>query len=330
VNYFELHIGDYAEATGHLTFVEDAAYNRLMRKYYATEKPLPADTKAVLRLVGARTKEEKDAVATVLEEFFQLREDGWHNTRCDEEIERYQAGEPEREARKVNEANRLKRHREEKSRMFEALRAAGVTPAWNIKSRDLRALYERTCNGPATDLQRVAGVAGAVSPATGHVTPATASHSHFPFPLPIPSPNPVSEGAPGATSPAVRVPRETSRADDLDQTTRWELVQEIQTLYPPGLYRANDWMLAERAIAGLLEAGETPAELLAAAKQYRAQQDAIGKTGSQYILSPSKFYNGTNAWRGPFPVPASAAPTARWMPPVDECEDFKPQETPNA
>jgi len=73
-----------------LSFVEDAAYSRLIRKYYAQEKALPADLKAVQRLVGARSKEEREAVETVLAEFFELREDGYHNTRCDEEISRYQ------------------------------------------------------------------------------------------------------------------------------------------------------------------------------------------------------------------------------------------------
>ena len=89
MNYYEHHIGDYAQATAHLTFVEDAAYSRLIRKYYAEERPLPAELPAVQRLVGARTREEKSAVKTVLEEFFFLDEDGWHNKRADAEIERY-------------------------------------------------------------------------------------------------------------------------------------------------------------------------------------------------------------------------------------------------
>jgi uncharacterized protein YdaU (DUF1376 family) len=65
LNYYEHHLGDYAEATAHLSFVEDAAYSRLMRKVYATELPLPADIKSVQRLVGARSKEEKEAVVIV-------------------------------------------------------------------------------------------------------------------------------------------------------------------------------------------------------------------------------------------------------------------------
>lgn len=90
MNYYEHHIGDYAEATAHLTFIEDAAYSRMIRKYYAQEKPLPADVKAVQRLIGARTKEEREAVETVLGEFFELLDDGWHNSRCDAEVARYQ------------------------------------------------------------------------------------------------------------------------------------------------------------------------------------------------------------------------------------------------
>lgn len=89
INYYEHHIGDYAQATAHLSFIEDAAYSRLIRKYYAEEKPLPADLKAVQRLVGARTKEERQAVSDILDEFFELEDDGWHNKRCDAEITRY-------------------------------------------------------------------------------------------------------------------------------------------------------------------------------------------------------------------------------------------------
>jgi uncharacterized protein YdaU (DUF1376 family) len=90
LNYYEHHLGDYAQATAHLSFVEDAAYSRCIRKYYADERPLPANIAAVQRLVGARTREEREAVAVVLKEFFVLADDGWHNKRCDEEISRYQ------------------------------------------------------------------------------------------------------------------------------------------------------------------------------------------------------------------------------------------------
>jgi uncharacterized protein YdaU (DUF1376 family) len=89
MNYFEHHVGDYAEATAHLSFVEDAAYHRLIRKYYSRELPLPADIREVQRLIAARTEEERQAVETVLREFFTLELDGWHQKRCDDELSRY-------------------------------------------------------------------------------------------------------------------------------------------------------------------------------------------------------------------------------------------------
>jgi uncharacterized protein YdaU (DUF1376 family) len=90
LNYFEHHIGDYDSATAHLTMLEDGVYSRLLRVYYRTEAPLPADVKQTCRLVRAQSKPERDAVANVLDEFFDLQPDGWHNRRCDEEIVRFQ------------------------------------------------------------------------------------------------------------------------------------------------------------------------------------------------------------------------------------------------
>ncbi|MFK7088666.1 YdaU family protein [Chromobacterium violaceum] len=110
MNYYEHHIGDYAEATAHLSFVEDAAYSRLIRKYYALEGPLPADLRAVQRLICARTDEEREAVEIVLGEFFTLADDGYHNARCDEEICRFR--EKQEKARRSANArwNKGKQH----------------------------------------------------------------------------------------------------------------------------------------------------------------------------------------------------------------------------
>lgn len=91
MNFYKHHIGDYAAATAHLSIVEDGAYSRLIRIYYRDEGPLPAELKAVQRLVSARSRDEREAVQTVLEEFFELREDGWHQARCDEELVRWRA-----------------------------------------------------------------------------------------------------------------------------------------------------------------------------------------------------------------------------------------------
>ena len=89
MNYYEHHIGDYDKSTSHLTACEDGIYSRLLRRYYDTESPLPVDLAAVQRLVRARTKEEKIAVHAMLVEFFSLADDGWHQIRCDKDIEKF-------------------------------------------------------------------------------------------------------------------------------------------------------------------------------------------------------------------------------------------------
>lgn len=142
MNFYKHHIGDYAQATAHLSFVEDAAYSRMLRKYYAEEKPLPADTKAVQRLVAARTKEEREAVETVLQEFFTLQADGWHNKRADAELAGNRELDEDREARAANERERQRRHREERKALFGKLREQGLVPAWDTKTETLRKLYE--------------------------------------------------------------------------------------------------------------------------------------------------------------------------------------------
>ena len=86
MNFYKHHLGDYDSATMHLTWNEDMAYTRLLRVYYRAEKPIPSDMKSAWRLVRATSKQERDAVESVLREFFELREDGWHQARADEEI----------------------------------------------------------------------------------------------------------------------------------------------------------------------------------------------------------------------------------------------------
>jgi uncharacterized protein YdaU (DUF1376 family) len=86
VNFYKHHIGDYDADTSHLSWLEDMAYTRLMRLYYRRELPIPGEIHQACRLVRANSKQEKDAVESVLREFFNLEPDGWHNKRCDEEI----------------------------------------------------------------------------------------------------------------------------------------------------------------------------------------------------------------------------------------------------
>lgn len=91
MNYYKRHIGDYAAATRHLSLLEHGVYCLMLDVYYTSERALPVDTRAVQRLVNARSDEEREAVEIILNEFFEKHSDGWHQARCDEEIHRKQA-----------------------------------------------------------------------------------------------------------------------------------------------------------------------------------------------------------------------------------------------
>jgi uncharacterized protein YdaU (DUF1376 family) len=79
---------DYQLDTSHLSMLEHGAYTLLLDHYYLTGKPLMANITAVARQMRCMMPEEIEAVKSVLEQFFDLQDDGWHNRRADEELMR--------------------------------------------------------------------------------------------------------------------------------------------------------------------------------------------------------------------------------------------------
>lgn len=200
MNYYERHLGDYAKNCGHLTLLEHGVYVRLLDVYYTREEPIPDNGAA--RLIGARTEPETQALQVVLQEFFKLRNGHWHQERADEEIESYAEGEPEREVKKANEDNRLKRHRAERAALFKVITDAGQHAPWNIGITELRKLAEGVSGGAIE-------TPPATRPATATATPATATHSPDTIPqTPLPiekekgrAPTPVAARAPDPHPP---------------------------------------------------------------------------------------------------------------------------------
>lgn len=84
MNFYPRHIGDYSRDASHLSILEHGVYTLLLDRYYATEKPIPANE--TYRIVRATTRQEKAAVDSVLREFFSLTDDGWQHKRVEEEI----------------------------------------------------------------------------------------------------------------------------------------------------------------------------------------------------------------------------------------------------
>lgn len=86
--FYQHHIGDYRRDTSHLSLLEHGIYRQLLDLYYITEKPLDANA---LRLISARTQDEKDATQQILNEFFTLKDGLYYHNRCDAEINRFKS-----------------------------------------------------------------------------------------------------------------------------------------------------------------------------------------------------------------------------------------------
>jgi uncharacterized protein YdaU (DUF1376 family) len=85
MHYYNFNIGDYMKHTLHLTPEEDLAYRRLLDMYYDTEAPIPSN----IPLVSRRLRMDSKIVESVLNEFFELTEEGYKNYRADGEIADY-------------------------------------------------------------------------------------------------------------------------------------------------------------------------------------------------------------------------------------------------
>ena len=235
MNYFEHHIGDYDEATSHLTPREDGIYHRLIRKYYAKERPLTADVEQLQRLVRCQDDDDRRAVVAILGEFFVLREDGYHQKTCDEVIAAYRADAPTREAKRKSNNDRKTRYNLERSRLFEVVRGAGLHARWDASIAELRELERGiTLAGPAaggpgtatgTAPRTTLDVPG-TAPGTSSNAPGTAtqSHPHSPIEEKVISaqaPNPPPDGAGNDGTPAAKTTTRAERGARLPKD--WQL-----------------------------------------------------------------------------------------------------------
>ena len=80
--------GDYYRDTRHLSMLQHGAYRQLLDHCWDQKGPLPLDMARCFRICGAVSKEEQDAVMSIVGEFFTRMEDGHYNRRMQVEIER--------------------------------------------------------------------------------------------------------------------------------------------------------------------------------------------------------------------------------------------------
>lgn len=84
-HWYPHYVRDFKAKTGHLSLAEKGAYRALMDEYWERQGPLPADDKALCRLVGAFPEEWAEVRDSILP-FFEERDGMLHHRRIDEEI----------------------------------------------------------------------------------------------------------------------------------------------------------------------------------------------------------------------------------------------------
>lgn len=185
MHVYSHHIGDFNTATLHLSRLERSIYRDAIEYYYANESALDgSDFGLLARRLRCESEAEKVALQFVLDEFFDLdiASGCYVQPRCERELVDYRLAVAASGVVKQSVNNRQKKHRQERSAMFDALKAAGVHLAWNAGVAEVRAAFKEHCKG--VDLSRACHV------------PVTANLSPSPIPLsPLIPPNPPAGGA---------------------------------------------------------------------------------------------------------------------------------------
>ena len=91
MKFYPHHISDFNNSTRHLTRVERSVYRESIELYYDTESVLTGDFNKLAKRLLCFNDEEKTALKDVLDEFFDLHDDGYFHERCNQEIEKYRA-----------------------------------------------------------------------------------------------------------------------------------------------------------------------------------------------------------------------------------------------
>lgn len=109
MNFYQHHIGDFKKDTDFLSHEDRSIYLELIWMYYDQEQPLVNDVPLLARKSRARPEQVED----LLKLFFIFKDDAWHHTRIDAELQSvYERSEKAREAAQArwNNANAMQTH----------------------------------------------------------------------------------------------------------------------------------------------------------------------------------------------------------------------------
>lgn len=268
MNHYTHHLGDYLKDAGHLSLLEHGVYRRLLDVYYIREAPLPADQ--VYRLVGARTDEEREAVDSVLSEFFERDGNSWRQARCDREIAGYV----------------------EKS----AQARAAANARW--QQSDRKANVERTVSKPNATAMRPQCERNA-----SH-KPITSNQEFNPPKSPLPGDDLPQKPMDGEPEPKLPRSKASAKAEP-DWFEEWwgDFCRE----YPPrsgDLKKSEGRRLALAKVRGDPERAEA---ILAGARRYRAWCIATGKVRTELVASIPPWLRG-DRWESEYELPEGCSP----------------------
>lgn len=150
MHYYQFNIADYRKDTAHLTLIEHAIYRSLLDTYYMSEKPLTADIKALMRSHCVRSQDERESLENVLNDFFELTENGYFHKKCEENLTKiYKKSEKARESAKArwNKEKELKEQEDIKKGVLSADECEIVANASNDDANAVREKCEVNANG---------------------------------------------------------------------------------------------------------------------------------------------------------------------------------------
>jgi uncharacterized protein YdaU (DUF1376 family) len=89
MHYYRFNIADYRKDTGHLSTMEHGIYRQLIDWYFLDEKPIPKETQVVMRRLRLGS-DDLHLLQNVLEDFFNLTENGYVHSRIEYDLNEYQ------------------------------------------------------------------------------------------------------------------------------------------------------------------------------------------------------------------------------------------------
>lgn len=133
----------WVSKTSHLSMMQEGAYHRLCTWCMLHERPLPPNRIDVLRCARAATRSQELATMTVLEQFFSLQADGYHQKTADEILQWWHASGAQSNA-KCDDGTRARvaALRARKAVIVKALQGHGVRALNSMGISELRALME--------------------------------------------------------------------------------------------------------------------------------------------------------------------------------------------